>query len=49
VGGELNAQGMAVAPNGTELYNVTEGNELFVFDLASGSLPTSSDWEDSVW
>jgi DNA-binding beta-propeller fold protein YncE len=31
------SQGTAVAPDGSELYNVTENNELFVFDLATGN------------
>ncbi len=31
------SQGTAVAPDGGELYNVTENNELFVFDLATGN------------
>ena len=29
-------QGTAIAPDGSELYNVTMNNELFVFDLSSG-------------
>jgi YVTN family beta-propeller protein len=33
----IGTQGTAVAPDGSELYNVTENNHLFVFNLTTGN------------